>query len=152
MRRHLSALLITAVAATTLMVTPTMASASTPYCTSDVQVYYNGGEYEPPAYGTNQNCLLASGDGPDLAVDSLQININTCYIDTGLLAPYGITTELSLADPDTYGPKTKAAVVAVQKYLQITADGVYGPQTRSHMHWIDWIPDNLPCYALPITT
>jgi peptidoglycan hydrolase-like protein with peptidoglycan-binding domain len=36
------------------------------------------------------------------------------------------------ADGD-FGPKTKAALVAFQKNVSISADGIYGPTTRAYM-------------------
>jgi peptidoglycan hydrolase-like protein with peptidoglycan-binding domain len=35
-----------------------------------------------------------------------------------------------------YGPKTRAAVIALQRSAGIPADGIYGPQTRAAMHWM----------------
>ena len=69
------------------------------------------------------NCELGVGnDNPGVGV--LQRNLNSCH-------------GAHLALDDDYGQATKAAVVAAQRAAHITADGIYGPQTRDHISWID---------------
>ena len=82
----------------------------------------------PQGEEIRQNGDLLYGSGrcgnQSFAVRILQRSLNTnhCY-DAGLQVD-GI-----------YGNLTAAAVRAVQGALHIAQDGVYGPQTRSHMLW-----------------
>jgi peptidoglycan hydrolase-like protein with peptidoglycan-binding domain len=78
------------------------------------------------------NCNLMYGDSPhrgssrsgdpDLAIRTLQRNLNYCYGS-------------HLAVDGMYGSNTRAAVKAVQSKHKLTADGIYGPKTRSAMNW-----------------
>jgi peptidoglycan hydrolase-like protein with peptidoglycan-binding domain len=132
---------------TLLVVVPaSAASAATPTCTNAVSV--SASKYSIPAAGTNQRCGLVSGNGPSDALASLQVSLNLCYIDTGLLAPYGITKELSYAVPDTFGPKTKAAVAAAQTVAHAASDGEYGPETRSKLKWYSLLHGT--CAVVPL--
>jgi peptidoglycan hydrolase-like protein with peptidoglycan-binding domain len=149
---------ITALASVLAFITipPNGAYASTPICNTgyDYQVPSEGESFYVPAYGTNQTCDLLPGDGPSDAIIALQWDINSCYIDQGLLKPYGITAELSTASPDTYGPKTTAAVRAVQTLLHkthsvVAIDGNYGPQTRTYMTWWRQVSD-LGCQTIAL--
>lgn len=56
------------------------------------------------------------------SIKSLQRAIRACY-------------HSDLAVDGIYGPKTRAAVIGVQRFHHLTADGIYGPQTRSAMWW-----------------
>lgn len=122
-----------------------------PICNNTV-VASSGGQGVPvPAFNSNQTCYMQNGDGKrdTSSLRTMQTAINICYIQKGRLVRYGIQTPLSLASPDTYGPLTKAAVTAVQKWHGITADGGWGPQTRTAMQW----PDNnaLTCRNVPLS-
>jgi peptidoglycan hydrolase-like protein with peptidoglycan-binding domain len=79
-----------------------------------------------PTVGTQtgqDNCLLGVGnDNPGVGV--LQRDLNICYGQ-------------HLAVDNIYGPLTRAAVVHAQSVSGATPDGVYGPQTRDHILWIN---------------
>lgn len=159
MRKILSSLAI-AVGGLALAVAPGAAASAagpatlalpSPICNTTVGASSGGHLHAVPAYNGSQTCYMQQGDGKTdtSSLKVMQTAINICYIQKGRLAQYGITTNLSLASPDTFGPKTKAAVVAVQKWHGITADGGWGPQTRATMQWPD--EDTLACRTVPLT-
>ncbi|MET0423099.1 MAG: peptidoglycan-binding domain-containing protein [Actinoplanes sp.] len=130
---------------------PVALALPSPICTGIVVVNVGGHPVPVPAYNGNQRCYMQQGDGKvdTASLKLLQTAINICYINKGRLAQYGVTQTLSLASPDTYGPKTKAAVTAVQKWHGISADGGWGPQTRAAMQWPD--NDTLACRTVPLS-
>jgi peptidoglycan hydrolase-like protein with peptidoglycan-binding domain len=69
----------------------------------------------------NWHCLLDPGD-VGVPVARLQIGLNDCH-------------NAGLAVDSDYGPKTTSAVAAVQRAFGLSADGIAGPQTISHMEW-----------------
>jgi Putative peptidoglycan binding domain len=111
-------------------VTAPAAHAVLPTCNSSGSVYVGNGWYleSPNIFDTNNyRCILRYGDryrDPEIynSVITLQRTLNYCY-------------RTSLVVDGIYGPKTRAAVMRVQKLHRITVDGVYGPQTRSAMFW-----------------
>ena len=68
-------------------------------------------------------CLMSHGDN-NKGVAEMQRALNLCYGTTR-----GVNLGISLTVDGSFGPKTKAALVKVQQYLKIGADGIYGPQT-----------------------
>jgi len=50
----------------------------------------------------------------------------------------GVRLNLHLAKDGDFGPATKAALIRVQQYHRITADGIYGPQTALAMRHAAW--------------
>jgi Putative peptidoglycan binding domain len=86
--------------------------------------------YWPTADG-NPNCVMGRGNR-GVAVERLQINLNQCYW-AGLVVD-GI-----------YGAATERAVRNAQVADGATADGVYGPETRSKMSWYTYLPGNDRC-------
>ena len=79
----------------------------------------------PASSSFNSDCFLVIGDSGE-GVGDLQAALKLCNGQSGLVV-----------DRD-FGPKTMAAVEAVQRALGITVDGGYGNQTRGVMSW----PDN----------
>ncbi|WP_026163640.1 peptidoglycan-binding domain-containing protein [Kribbella catacumbae] len=86
----------------------------------------------------NFTCNLKLGDlpnrdpqnpfgNPTAAIKTLQRNLNFCYGST-------------LRIDGKYGANTAAVVKRVQTRHKLTADGVYGPQTRSAMNWRQYNP------------
>jgi peptidoglycan hydrolase-like protein with peptidoglycan-binding domain len=75
--------------------------------------------------GTSTNpgeCHLTEGSS-GAAVTAMQRGLNSCY-------GAGITAD------GQFGPKTRSAVIAVQKRIGVTADGSFGPKTRGAMNWM----------------
>jgi hypothetical protein len=76
------------------------------------------------------NCELARGNATD-GVSKLQDALNRCY-------------GANLARDGIFGPRTEEALRAAQDFENITVDGRYGPQTRAHLKWPIYAPDNNP--------
>ena len=100
-----------------LNVVPAAPASATVYCNIEM-VYQNA--FVPGNDGTfTPNCLLGQG-AVNNGVASLQDALKTCY-------------RKNISIDSNFGPQTKAALVAVQSSLHITADGVYGPQSARAM-------------------
>ena len=71
-------------------------------------------------------CTMSQGSVSE-AVRALQHDINACY------APHGIAGPIT---PDgEFGPRTRAALVNVQRFHHLSPDGTYGRMTsRSMLH------------------
>ncbi len=128
MRLIVSATTVLMIAAFGILLTPTAeASAATPTCTSGSQFTDSDAQQvwiPTVGYQTdNADCQLALGNDND-AVKILQNDLNACYRS-------GLTIDGS------FGSLTKAALQAAQRRAGISADGIYGPQTRDNIHWID---------------
>ncbi|MCU1421103.1 MAG: secreted peptidoglycan binding protein [Microbacteriaceae bacterium] len=75
-----------------------------------------------PSYNTsNYACTLQQGDSSD-GVWRLQVTMNSCYGKT-------------LATDGAFGPATNTALRQVQAALGLSADGIYGTQTRNSILW-----------------
>lgn len=59
---------------------------------------------------------------PAGAIKTLQRNLNFCY-------------KAGLRIDGKYGANVREAVKKVQRQHKVTADGIYGPKTRSAMNW-----------------
>ncbi|HZM74578.1 MAG TPA: peptidoglycan-binding domain-containing protein [Candidatus Limnocylindrales bacterium] len=80
------------------------------------------------AYGEWRCTMRYSNTGED--VWTLQEGLNLCYgTNTGR------NLGINLRQDGQFGPATRAALVKVQQYHRISADGIYGPQTaRTILH------------------
>lgn len=145
-RRVLMAMVASALTGLTLAVAPASPAMAISYCNTEVAVYMgqkNLWAYQPGVNGSYK-CYLFKGDGPDDGVRSLQRAINACYIDRGYISRARLVVD------GEFGTNTKAALVAVQNYLHINADGGYGPQTHNAMSFpgapsgICWPGSNVP--------
>lgn len=104
---------------------PASAQAS---CTGYSPLLGTGGNYMLiPTIGNatgRDNCDLGLGNDSN-AVVILQGTLNHCY------------GQHLTVDGD-FGSLTQAALKVAQRREGITADGVYGPQTRDHIKWYDF--------------
>ncbi|MFB6781374.1 peptidoglycan-binding protein [Streptomyces sp. NPDC056352] len=120
--------LLTATAVAMLMTTlggisTTPAYAATPTCNEVVRKYSAGLErmFIPVYYSTlSTTCLMKRGNNNN-AVKYLQ----------EVLRGYGY----NIAVDGDFGPATESALISLQRRLRITADGIYGPQTRDAICW-----------------
>jgi hypothetical protein len=111
------------------------------YCDTDrifereIGVVY---QFRIPAYGSSKDidCLMNSG-ATGAGVTALQKTINLCY-----------TPNPTLSVDGDYGPKTKAALKAVQGKVGTSQDGIYGPKTEAAMKWRGWDGSDVLCRKL----
>ncbi|MFD8013617.1 peptidoglycan-binding protein [Streptomyces sp. NPDC058955] len=99
------------------------ASAADGYCGSSVSAERNGyWTFVPATSGGSTSCVMSRGASSE-AVTELQQALTICHgLDTG-----GID--------GVYGAKTEAAVRTVQSQHGLSADGIYGPNTRNVVSW-----------------
>jgi peptidoglycan hydrolase-like protein with peptidoglycan-binding domain len=65
-------------------------------------------------------------------VRSLQRSLNLCYAGDSADTPNAVNLGFApLVADGSFGSRTKAALIAAQRYHGITANGIYGPQTAS---------------------
>jgi len=100
------------------------ASSATAHC-GDSRVIWNG-TYDlrvPTISKSNpsSSCLLSYGDRGE-GVRTLQWVMNKCY-DAGLTID------------ESFGSRTRDALIKVQKDRGVKADGIYGADTRAAMNW-----------------
>jgi peptidoglycan hydrolase-like protein with peptidoglycan-binding domain len=124
-----AAVLVTASGITGITLATAMSASAQPSCTNSTAFLVDPSPritVNIPTVGAQtgqDNCLLGVGnDNPGVGV--LQNNLNRCH-------------GAHLAVDDIFGQATKAALQAAQRAAHITADGVYGPQTRDHITWIE---------------
>ncbi|MFF4811071.1 peptidoglycan-binding protein [Micromonospora chersina] len=82
--------------------------------------------------GASTLCSLNPGVVNNAAVKILQESLNACYSNPDWMTP---VFEPDLVPDGDFGDKTKKALIAVQSYHQIRADGGYGKQTRDSIMW-----------------
>ncbi len=135
------------------MVGTNPAAAALPRCTTYDYVW-DFTHTRPIAYGVNNydsrnvNCENVYGDRT-VAVHVLQESLNYCYGPNGQAA-HLFSPALELISWQ-YGPRTRDAVIAVQRYIGVGVDGRAGPTTRSHMLQWDYGYEQCTQVALPVT-
>jgi len=138
--RRISAWLATLVLALgAVALTSASAQASTPRCNSYAIWASKVQPAQTDIYLPTSNngwgtwkCVMSYGDH-NAGVAELQRGLNLCYGTSR-----GADLDVSLKVDGIYGSATKAAVIKVQRYHTIVADGVYGPQTAAaswHRGW-----------------
>jgi len=74
-----------------------------------------------PSYGSSTNCYMSSG-AQSTAVAMLQRSLNVCY-------------GKSLVVDGEFGTNTRTALAGAQRAEQISDDGAYGTESRTHLKW-----------------
>jgi murein L,D-transpeptidase YcbB/YkuD len=120
---------------------PTMALAATPRCNSVKYVEGDIGEVAAvPSYksgSTNTTTCTLSQGASGTGVSTLQLAILQC-------------TSVSITVDGSFGPATASALKSVQRSKGISADGIYGTQTRKAMSFPSSTDDSRDsCYRVP---
>ncbi len=115
------------------------ASAATPLCSKMVQ-YTNASGHQmlvPATSGGSRTCLIGRGlVANESIVVGLQRTMIGCYGGLRLAPPYATEFIRDLDSDGSFGPRTEAAMKAVQANIGSGADGVYGPMTRDRMEFL----------------
>lgn len=85
---------------------------------------------ELPAYNGDYHCGMSRG-AHSAAVGSLQETLNICYWSGSTTRGHVSAFSTRLVEDNDFGGKTKAALAAAQSKAGASADGEYGPETRS---------------------
>jgi len=119
------------------VVSPTVASAATPLCTKARNVTSGGRAISMPATANNSlTCLIGRNSAANsTVVRHLQSTMKACYPTLRLADPYSDERISQLAVDGDFGPRTEAAMKAVQDATGADVDGVYGPNTRDRMRF-----------------
>jgi peptidoglycan hydrolase-like protein with peptidoglycan-binding domain len=140
------------VAAVLMAVTGTVvsagsASAAVDLCAKMVTRYVGANTILVPASSANsQTCLIGSGLVANYKIVVLfQATMVKCYGGLRMASPYDDELIRDLDTDGSFGPRTQAALKAVQKSIGATVDGSYGPNTRDRMKFVD--DRNRYCYA-----
>jgi Putative peptidoglycan binding domain len=124
--------LIATVVPVTAMTLASPAAAASPSCTGNSTVTRSGLRFTLPSVGNNTrnfNCILSVGNQSS-SVQNLQSHLNQCYYRGSTASGHLSVLSTALAVDGIFGSRTHDAVRAVQGHHGITADGIYGPQTR----------------------
>jgi peptidoglycan hydrolase-like protein with peptidoglycan-binding domain len=133
--------LLVALAGTTLIMLTSGAPASAAASCTGASLYLNtkNEQVEIPTIGDNthqDDCELGYGNVSN-AVYWLQFDLNQCY-------------RQHLTLDKIYGTQTQLAVEVAQRAANIPDDGIYGPQTRDHIKWVNYGGGGAgACFPLP---
>ena len=113
-------------------------AAQPPPCTSWTEVTRSGHALMVPTVKGSVSCRI----GRDFTVSTtvvsrFQYTLRTCYPGLRLASPYSDEKVGTLATDGTFGPRTEAALKAVQSHIGTAADGIYGPDTRDRMRFVN---------------
>ncbi|MET9450847.1 peptidoglycan-binding domain-containing protein [Streptomyces cinerochromogenes] len=137
MKRTLAVLTTLAAAVGGVLVTAPTAGAADGYCTTTTPVSRGAYGLLIPTTGSGStSCIMSRGSTGD-QVEALQFSLQICHgLDTG-------------GTDGVYGAKTEAAVRSLQRANGLTADGIYGPNTRNVVQW-RWFayPNGAKCERL----
>jgi peptidoglycan hydrolase-like protein with peptidoglycan-binding domain len=141
-RAGMAALAAGGFALTALVATPGAALAATPHCNSEHYFQSTSGDFNvyAPAYHSGSSytkvCTLSQGNSGD-GVASLQVAMVQCYGS-------------NISVDGQFGPATAVTLTVIQSVAKITADGIYGNNTRKAMKFprADDNPNDTECGRL----
>jgi peptidoglycan hydrolase-like protein with peptidoglycan-binding domain len=123
----------------TVTIAPMLAqpASATSSCTSTSVIKQGSLTFTIPTIGAgtkNTDCQLLNGNVSS-AVHQLQVTLNLCYWN-GSTHKNAVHTFRTKLDPDShFGNLTESALKSAQTFEGIPHDGIYGPQTRMHLHF-----------------
>lgn len=120
-------------------------AAQLPRCASITEFQRSGYEIMVPTSKGSTSCQIGRDFAANATVVSrFQFQMRRCYPDLNLASPYSNEKVGEISHDGSFGPRSEAALKAVQKYIGTTADGIYGPNTRDRIKFLT--PDRVKCY------
>lgn len=132
-------------AATIALSTPASAAEPSP-CASMTEMVRSGHTIVVPTFKGSTLCQIGRDYAANATVVSrFQFTMRRCYPSLNLASPYSSEKVGDLSADGSFGPRTEAALKAVQRYIGTDPDGIYGPKTRDRMKFT--APDRVYCYG-----
>ncbi|WP_198680395.1 peptidoglycan-binding domain-containing protein [Lentzea terrae] len=145
LRKSAIGLAMAAVGAVTFAVPAAGADLAT--CSGFTSMNRGGHIIHVPTVKGSSSCQM----GRDYAVADkkvvhrFQLGLKSCYAKLNLASPYSDEKIESIDADGSFGPRTEAALKAVQRHTGADVDGIYGPNTRDHIKFL--AADGRNCYA-----
>ena len=117
-----------------------------PRCTAMTEMVRSGRTIVVPTAMGSPSCQIGRDYAANATVVSrFQFTMRRCYPSLNLASPYSNEKVGDLSADGSFGPRTEAALKAVQRYIGTDPDGIYGPKTRDRMKFT--APDRVYCYG-----
>ncbi|MER5264959.1 peptidoglycan-binding domain-containing protein [Actinosynnema sp. NPDC002837] len=133
--RYGAAGLVAAALGAVVVVSAAPASAAVAaLCTTTSEVVRSGRTLMVPTVKGSTTCTIGRDYAANTSVVSrFQSMMSRCYPDLDLAWPYSDEKVGDLSNDGSFGPRTEAALKAVQRAIGTADDGIYGPNTRDRM-------------------
>ncbi|WP_202918821.1 peptidoglycan-binding domain-containing protein [Saccharothrix deserti] len=105
-------------------------------CTTMTAFERSGQNIMVPTTKGSPSCQIGRDYAANTTIVSrFQATMRQCYGGLNLASPYSDEKVGQLATDGSFGPRTEAALKAVQSAIGTAADGIYGPNTRDRMRF-----------------
>lgn len=145
LRKSAIGLAVLAIAAVTFAV-PASAAGPAP-CSRMTLMNRSGHDIHVPTVKDSTSCQMGRdyAVADEKVVAQFQTGLKVCYPNLRMASPYSNESVKDLSADGSFGPRTEAALKAVQRHTGAGADGIYGPNTRDHIKFLAL--DQRNCYA-----
>lgn len=145
LRKSAIGLAVLAIAAVTFAV-PASAAGPAP-CSRMTLMNRSGHDIHVPTVKDSTSCQMGRdyAVADEKVVAQFQTGLKVCYPNLRMASPYSNESVKDLRADGSFGPRTEAALKAVQRHIGTAADGIYGPNTRDRMKFTT--PDRVYCYG-----
>lgn len=145
LRKSAIGLAVLAVAAVTFAV-PASAAGPAP-CSRITPMNRAGHDILVPTNKSGASCQMGRvyAVADKKVVFQFQTGLKLCYPKLRMASPYSDEWVGDLSPDGSFGPRTEAALKAVQRHTGAADDGIYGPNTRDHIKFL--ATDQRHCYA-----
>jgi peptidoglycan hydrolase-like protein with peptidoglycan-binding domain len=145
LRKSAIGLAVLAIAAVTFAV-PASAAGPAP-CTRVTVMNRSGHDILVPTNKGSSSCQMGRvyAVADKKVVIQFQTSLKRCYAKLRMASPHSDEWVGDLSPDGSFGSRTEAALKAVQRHTGAGDDGIYGPNTRDHIKFLD--ADHRNCYA-----
>lgn len=113
---------------------PASAGPSPGPCTGMASVIRGGHALQVPVAKGSVTCQIGRASAAnEKIVSQFQATLKACYPKLNMARPYSDEKVGNLSTDGSFGPRTEAALKAVQTFIGTDSDGIYGPNTRNRM-------------------
>ena len=145
LRRGVVGLIALTMGAVSIAFSAPASAATLAACTTMTSMERWGNTIVVPTLKGSASCQIGRDFQANTTVVSrFQLTLRKCYPNLNLASPYSNEKVGNLATDGIFGPRSVAALKAVQGHIGTAADGIYGPNTRDRMSFL--ASGTGPCY------